>query len=255
MNYLNETQLAFASTENINEYFKRYVTDIKGVSETSFNKYVGALRTISRYMKEMGLVQESIYELGSIELLDIAWDALNRNTDFVDLNQRGNNMYSAGYNHYHKFAMGEMFKEFTEKEITRMDGPVVCEKPVIMEYKVWKRSGILRTQTLEYAGYQCDIDHSHETFLAESTGKKYMEAHHIIPLQHQEKFKNSLDVYANLISLCPICHRKIHLGLRADRRLMVDELYEKRKERLVNCGFILGKEEFEDIVLSNKDGE
>ena len=32
---------------------------------------------------------------------------------------------------------------------------------------------------------------------------------------------------------------------------MVDELYEKRKERLVNCGFILGKEEFEDIILSD----
>ena len=56
---------------------------------------------------------------------------------------------------------------------------------------------------------------------------------------------------ANLISLCPICHHKIHLGLRDDRRCMVDELYEKRKERLVNCGFILGKEEFEDIILSD----
>lgn len=255
MNYIKETLLAFASTENINEYFKRYVIDIKGVSEKSFNKYVGALRTISRYMKEMGLVQESIYELGSIEQLDFAWSMLNKNADFTALNERGNHMYSAGYNHYHSFAIGETFHTLTDREIIKMDTPVKCEKPVIMEYKIWKRSGILRTQTVELAGYQCDINHEHKTFIADSTKKQYMEAHHIIPLQHQEKFKNSLDVYANLISLCPICHRKIHLGVLDDRRVMVDELYEKRKERLVNCGFLLGKEEFEDIILSSEENK
>lgn len=255
MYYKNKEQLAFAGIESISEYFKKYIVDINGRSVSTYKHYTQGLRTISRYMKDMGLVKETIYELGSIEQLDFAWAVLNKNQEFVDLNKRGNHMYSAGYNHYHKFAMGEIFNKFTEKEIIKMDVPVVCEDPVIMEYKVWKRSGILRTQTIEYAGYQCDIDHSHKTFTAESTGKQYMEAHHIIPLQHQDKFKNSLDVYANLISICPICHRKVHFGVREERRLMIDELYEKRKERLVNCGFILGKEEFEDIVLSSKDGE
>lgn len=244
--------LAFASTENIHEYFRRYIVDVIGNSENTYYKYKRGLKRISEYMKEMGLVKDSIYELGSIEQLDFAWEMLNKNADFVGLDTRGHRMYSAGYRHYHKFAVGEIFGRLTEREIVKMDTPVVCEKPVVMEYKIWKRSGILRTQTVELAGYQCEIDHGHNTFVAESTNKQYMEAHHIIPLQHQEKFKNSLDVYANLISLCPICHRKIHLGLRDDRRCMVDELYEKRKERLVNCGFILGKEEFEDIVLSDK---
>jgi 5-methylcytosine-specific restriction protein A len=77
-----------------------------------------------------------------------------------------------------------------------------------------------------------------------------MEAHHIIPLRLQENFAKSLDVYANLVSLCPICHRKIHLGIIEERRLMIDEIYEIRKERLAKCGFVLGKEEFEDMVLS-----
>jgi 5-methylcytosine-specific restriction protein A len=142
-----------------------------------------------------------------------------------------------------------MFNSFTQKEIVKMDVPVVCEKPIVMEYKIWRRSGILRTQTIELSDYQCEFDHDHKTFIAESTSRPYMEAHHIIPLQHQEKFGNSLDVYANLISLCPICHRKIHFGLRDERRSMVDELYEKRKERLVNCGLIMGKEEFENLLL------
>jgi 5-methylcytosine-specific restriction protein A len=76
-----------------------------------------------------------------------------------------------------------------------------------------------------------------------------MEAHHIIPLKLQERFSSSLDVYANLISLCPICHRKIHLGIKEERRLMIDGIYEECKDRLAKCGFILGKEEFEDLVM------
>ena len=249
MDNLEKPQLAFSSTENICEYFKRYIVDVRGRSVSTYNHYVQGLRTISRYMKEAGLVKDSIYELGSIEQLESAWSVLSKNEEFVALNKRGNNMYSAGYNNYHTFAKGDLFKNFTEHDIVKMDVPVVCEKPAVMEYKVWKRSGILRTQTIEMANYQCDMDHSHVTFIAEKTKKQYMEAHHIIPLQQQEKFEHSLDVYANLVSLCPICHRKIHLAIMEERRQMVDELYEKRRNRLVKCGFTLGKEEFEDIVL------
>ena len=247
--YYDNRTLAFVSTENINEYFRLYILNIIGNSESTYRHYRQGLQTISKYMKEMGLVKGSIYELGSIEQLDFAWKMLNTNEAFVSLDSRGHHMYSAGYRHYHKFAAGERFNSISPKEIVKMDVPVVCEEPVIMEYKIWKRSGILRNQTIEYAGYQCEIDHTHETFIAGSTNRPYMEVHHIIPLQYQDKFKHSLDVYANLISLCPICHRKIHLGLRGDRRNMVDELYEKRKTRFINCGLIIGKEEFEDIIL------
>ena len=249
--YDDSRMVAFASTENIHEYFRRYIMHIVGKAESTYRHYRQGLQTISKYMKEMGLVKESIYELGSIEQLDFAWKMLNTNETFVALDSRGHHMYSAGYRHYHKFAAGERFRSIGQKEIMKLDVPVVCEEPVTMEYKIWKRSGILRNQTIEFAGYQCEIDHGHDTFIAESTNQPYMEAHHIIPLRQQENFGNSLDVYANLISLCPICHRKIHLGLRDERRSMVDELYEKRKERLANCGLIMGKEEFEDVVLSD----
>lgn len=250
LDYDDSRMVAFASTENIHEYFRRYIVHIIGNAESTYRHYRQGLQTISKYMREMGLVKDSVYELGSIEQLDFAWKMLNTNEAFVALDTRGHHMYSAGYRHYHKFAVGEMFNSFNTKEIVKMDVPVVCEKPVVMEYKIWRRSGILRTQTIELARYQCEIDHGHETFIAESTNRPYMEAHHIIPLHHQEKFGNSLDVYANLISLCPICHRKIHLGQRDERRSMVDELYEKRKERFLNCGLIMGKDEFENIVLS-----
>lgn len=76
-----------------------------------------------------------------------------------------------------------------------------------------------------------------------------MESHHAIPIHLQGRFPYSLDVYANLICLCPVCHRKIHYGLRDERREMLYEIYEKRHERMAHSGLEIGKEEFADLIL------
>lgn len=39
-----------------------------------------------------------------------------------------------------------------------------------------------------------------------------MEPHHLIPLQYHEEFEWSLDVEANVVSLCSECHNQIHYG-------------------------------------------
>ena len=78
-----------------------------------------------------------------------------------------------------------------------------------------------------------------------------MESHHTIPIHLQSRFSYSLDVYANLICLCPVCHRKIHYGLRDERREMLYEIYEKRRERLAHSGLVMGKEEFADLILTD----
>ena len=63
-----------------------------------------------------------------------------------------------------------------------------------------------------------------------------MEAYHLIPLQFQNNFQNSLDVEANIISLCPMCHKKVHHAIPDERLPVVEKLYEKRKARLEKCG-------------------
>ena len=241
--------LAFSSPSNIKKYFQLYITDVLNLSSTSANNYLRSLKKLSEYMKLMGLVKESIYEIGSIEQLDSIWEMLKENSDFRSLNSRGHRMYSAGFNRYRDFAAGILFNKLVDSDVCKLDTPMASEKPVIMEYKIWKRSGILRTQTIVLADYKCAMDHRHTTFKAANSNKPYMEAHHIIPLKLQEHFGNSLDIYANLVSLCPICHRKIHLGIIEDRIQMIDKIYEKRKERLANCGLSFGKEEFEDLIL------
>ena len=68
-------------------------------------------------------------------------------------------------------------------------------------------------QSIESAKYECEINSKHKTFTAKSTGMPYMEGHHMLPMKYQDRFKSSLDVYANIICLCPICHRLLHYGV------------------------------------------
>lgn len=241
--------LAISSPANMKEYFSRYILEVKKLSPASEYNYQRGLKKVSQFLKELGMVRESIYEVGTIEELDSIWKELSSTTEFSEMDKVGHRMYSSGFKAYYKFATGAMFKKYSSIDLRTLDTPMSLDKPIRVEYKIWKRSGIMRTQIVALADYKCDINHDHTTFLSASTNRPYMEAHHIIPLQLQDKFEKSLDVYANLISLCPICHKKIHLGLLEERRLMVDRIYENRKDRLANCGFVFGKNEFEDLIL------
>jgi 5-methylcytosine-specific restriction protein A len=56
-----------------------------------------------------------------------------------------------------------------------------------------------------------------------------MEGHHLVPMEYQHLFTNSLDVTTNIISLCPNCHRKIHYGEPLERIEMATKLHNLRK--------------------------
>lgn len=113
---------------------------------------------------------------------------------------------------------------------------------------VWKRSGILRTQAIEFAGYKCEIDSTHQTFISEAGQKPYMEGHHALPMNMQKQYDVSLDVYANIVCMCPICHRRIHYGVKQDRIDMAKKIYEARNLRLENCGIKMDETEFVEVA-------
>lgn len=73
---------------------------------------------------------------------------------------------------------------------------------------------------LQRAGFKCEFNPEHESFVKASDGHNYTEAHHLIPMAQQGLFKNKLDTPANIVSLCCTCHRCIHLGTeKAKKRL------------------------------------
>lgn len=99
-----------------------------------------------------------------------------------------------------------------------------------------KRNPQKAINALKHANYKCEINSEHQSFISGATGKEYVEAHHIIPLSQQSNYKNSLDVEANIVALCPNCHKMIHLGTREEKKEMTNNLLEKRKDRLRKCG-------------------
>lgn len=232
----------------LKEYYARYLKEVRNLSNSSVNHYLDALNNISRRLKEKGLVENSIYEIGDIERLEFVKSILYKDPDFIEANERGRRMYSSGLNNYCRFAVGEDFNKAQDK-ILLMDVPVQPAQSLVINQETWKRSGILRTQAIEFAEYSCELDGNHRSFIAERTKKPYMEGHHAIPIKYQPQFKNSLDVYANIVCLCPLCHRQIHLGLKDDRKNMINQIYDFRADRLANAGIKLSKQEFVDFIV------
>lgn len=96
-------------------------------------------------------------------------------------------------------------------------------------------------QALMAAKYICAGNHDHVTF-ATSKGKPYMEGHHLIPCTYTnaQYFWNNqsinIDCQANVVCLCPTCHRQIHYGSNSVKRALIKELYTLKKEELDSVG-------------------
>ena len=68
-------------------------------------------------------------------------------------------------------------------------------------------------------------------------------------MKFQDQFDCSLDVYANVVCLCPICHRLLHYGMKKDKEYLSEELFEQRIDRLVVSGIDISKKEFLKLVI------
>ena len=55
----------------------------------------------------------------------------------------------------------------------------------------------------------------------------------MIPFSNQGGFKFSLDVTANIVALCPNCHRLLHNGRKPEKAKEIGTLYAQRKSRLI----------------------
>lgn len=230
----------------LEQYYVKYLKEIRGVSESTIKHYQDALRYISKYLVGKGKLKQSVYEIQDIGELEGLRTFLYTELDFMSLDKRGHQMYSAGFNNYYKFASGQMFTNL-HQQITSMDIeiPVANEKDVFQT--VWKRSPIIRNQSMEAAGFQCEINSAHKTFIAKSNGYPYMEGHHAISLRLQGIFSKSLDVYANIICLCPTCHRLLHYGIDSEKEYLLDKIYYDRSDRLAASGIVVSNSEFKRL--------
>ena len=72
---------------------------------------------------------------------------------------------------------------------------------------------------------------------------EYTEPHHLIPLSKYKDFKYSLDITANIISLCSHCHNLLHYGRLEDKMIILEKLYNERKDSLSKKGISISFEQ------------
>ena len=101
-------------------------------------------------------------------------------------------------------------------------------KKIIGPKITYARNPLIAVASLTTAKFSCEIDSAHKTFIAQKTNDPYVEAHHFIPMKFQSDFKFALDCIENIISLCPNCHRGIHLGIPGYKKNLIEVIYKKR---------------------------
>ena len=84
----------------LKEYYARYLIDVRNLKMSSVRHYFDALNNISKRLKEKNLVKRDIYEIGDLRRLLEIREILFRDSEFIELNERGKRMYSAGLNNY-----------------------------------------------------------------------------------------------------------------------------------------------------------
>ncbi|GAB6255142.1 hypothetical protein [Peribacillus sp. N1] len=232
------------------EWLRTYV-DIKPYS---IGRYSKAIDTISSDLGDYGLQRINLFNLTYTAFID----TILNNPEFKKKNDKGNRMYSTALKHFKKYIEYIYDKEYqTELLKEEMD----YEKSIIRNFakeevkvniidnpqnkpnyrsennrKIWSRNPKYASEAVDDADYLCEFDNQHKHFISKFNEKNYVEAHHLIPMQNQEQFDCSLDIHANIVSICLVCHKKIHFGLFEDKKEILDKLFNSRRERLVAGG-------------------
>jgi 5-methylcytosine-specific restriction enzyme A len=107
----------------------------------------------------------------------------------------------------------------------------------------YQRNPAVAAAAIRKARFKCEIDPEHETFVSKARGKPYVEAHHLVPLSNQAGFNVSLDVTANVVALCPTCHRLFHHGKEADKKPGLSQLFRNRTPLLKEKEILLTERE------------
>lgn len=220
-----------------------------------------ALKYVDKLLPDLFPTREpfSIFNIEDVNELEGVCQNVLDNPKFIDANHRGNYMYSRGLNLYLRFAKGVNF-DCREDSAALMDRPIPIDKaskPVSSSERtahVWNRDRIKVLQIARGCGFTCQIDKFHQTFMTEA-GRLYVEGHHIIPLSLQSDFECSLDCHANIIVLCPTCHRFFHYAAKRDRDEALRRLYDERGERLANSGISLDRAQFIEAGIGGRGSD
>ena len=226
------------------EYFKHYIKITRSVSDSTVKHYITAINTINTLLIKYKFPINDVFSVKTLSELDAVKTFLEQNEEFIKKDTVGNRMYSVAFNHFYRFSCDE--HDFYKTDIDKMD--IKIPKLKTIETVQYTRNQIITAHAIEAADYQCENHAEHKTFTSAATNKPFMEGHHLIPMKKQSEFVVSLDVYANIVCLCPICHRLLHYGITSEKEYLADKLFENRQTRLIHSGIDISRNEFKQLM-------
>lgn len=228
------------------EYFRQYIKISRDVSDSTVRHYITGLNTLNTLLQKYDYTVKNVFEAVTIDELNLIKNFTLTNEEFLIKDIVGNRMYSVAFNHYYRFACEDTL--FYQRELQKMDIVLPKSQSASTTQTHWRRNQIIVAQVIEGANYCCEHDVNHMTFRSAATGKQYMEGHHLIPMKYQSVFNVRLDVYANIVCLCPVCHRFFHFGIQSEKNYALETMFETRVDRLKKSGLDLSKNDFIGLV-------
>ncbi|MCL2789474.1 MAG: HNH endonuclease [Desulfobulbus sp.] len=107
--------------------------------------------------------------------------------------------------------------------------------------KTIKKNSSFAKRALQDAEYTCQVDSTHKTFIT-VYDVPYMEGHHLIPCTvdrseaFMKEYKKNIDCVANIICICPTCHRAVHFGDENTKTEKIKVMFAKQIEKLKKVG-------------------
>lgn len=86
--------------------FYQWLSSNTTLAESSIYKYSRAVNTVSEEMQTLGVISSPLREMTSMDL-DVCIPRILSNSEFIEKNQRGNNMYSNALKQYRYFSHSE----------------------------------------------------------------------------------------------------------------------------------------------------
>lgn len=230
--YFDAGKNAEAFAKRFNQYFHR---DISAAT---------ILFSVSRY-KNIDPSNNNIQHIPGTDEYAQIWDRYIANEKTKELKELYRSFKKGSY--IEKNNIEDIDNQYNGDITPTMPIDIPQERPDNYQKGVsaYKRSAEVVANALFAANHKCEVPGCDiELFARKTDGTLYTEAHHLIPLCFQSNFKYSLDVEANVVSLCPNCHRMLHHGKEIYN--VLKRLYEERKERLLSCGIDIT---FEELLL------
>lgn len=113
----------------------------------------------------------------------------------------------------------------------------------VSAHAIYPRDIRKKANAIRKANFLCEISSKHQLFKSRITNQNYLEAHHLIPLKHADLFSFSLDIEANIVAVCPHCHRLLHYGDKEEIKPILEQLFIQRKNLLASKGIHLTLEQ------------